>query len=221
MTEEMIVESSSAAGSEQPSKTPGSEHLVRAGVYRLLAALLVSPPTPALLATVRALHANDVENASKNSATSSAMNAAWNNLVQAAEAHSAEQIEAEYFALFIGLGRGELLPYASWYLTGFLMEKPLARLRNRLQEMGLSRQQGVNEPEDHVAALCETMSVIITESRLSFKQEQEFVETFVLSWMRRFFDDLREAESSEFYQAVADVGRQFMLIEQQWFDYPP
>jgi TorA maturation chaperone TorD len=145
---------------------------------------------------------------------------AWYQLQQVAQQAQPDQLEDEYFNLFIGLGRGELSPYASWYLTGFLMEKPLADLRTELLRLGFVRQNKVSEPEDHVAALCEVMSVIIAESELSFEEEKIFFTKYVAPWMGRFFNDLYHAQSATFYKPVGFLGKQFIDIEQRYFSMP-
>ena len=134
----------------------------RADVYRLLAALLAGPADQALLELLRSLESE--------ASAGTAMNSAWQALRTAAGNAGAKDIEQEYFNLFIGLGRGELVPYASWYVHGLLMEKLLASLRDELAVLGLERRDGVSEPEDHVAALCETMGMIIGDSELCLKE---------------------------------------------------
>ena len=117
------------------------------------------------------------------------------------------------------MGRGELVPYASWYVHGLLMEKLLASLRDELAVLGLERRDGVSEPEDHVAALCETMGMIIGDSELCLK-EVAFFETYLDPWMGRFFVDLEKAETAVFYKAVGRLGQQFLQLERQYFSLP-
>lgn len=183
----------------------------RADIYRLLAALLVGPPDQALLELLGNLEAE--------ATAGTAMNAAWQGLHAAAENSGVQEVEQEYFNLFIGLGRGELVPYASWYEHGVLMEKLLASLRNELAGLGFERRDGVSEPEDHVAALCEMMGMIICDSEL-FLRQTTFFETYLDCWMGRFFVDLSEAETAVFYKAVGRLGQQFMDLERQYFSLP-
>ena len=189
------------------------ENQARADVYRLLAAMLVSPPKEELLNIIRSI---DVDASNDDGSLTNA----WRNLKQAAQQIQADQLEDEFFNLFIGLGKGELSPYASWYLTGFLMEKPLADLRAELSRLGFLRQSNVREPEDHVSALCEVMAVIIAECVLSFDEEKAFFNKNIAPWMGRFFNDLCEAQSSAFYKPVGILGKQFIDIEQQYFSMP-
>jgi TorA maturation chaperone TorD len=182
------------------------EQRARAGVYSLLGALLSAPPTADLLTLLRGLDAG-----------AGALAPAWQGLKAAAGQALPQRLEEEFNALFIGLGRGELVPYGSWYLTGFLMEKPLATLRDRLRQLGYTRQEGVAEPEDHVAALCEVMAMTIAENRLTFSEQAGFFARHVGSWMPRFFQDLEKAESADFYRAVGNLGARLMAVEQQYF----
>ena len=131
-------------------------------------------------------------------------------------------IEREYHNLFIGVGRGELLPYASFYMTGFLNEKPLANLRDDMKKIGISRSANNSDPEDHIASLCEMMSGIITNrfyTALSFKQQNDFFATHLGPWAKHFFDDLTAAEYSVFYAPVGSLGKAFMEIETEAFKF--
>ena len=189
---------------------PGEQ--ARADVYRLLGALLAAPPGAALVETLRGITPAEVENGAP-------MTAAWEALQAAAAGATPAVLEDEYFNLFIGLGRGELVPYASFYIHGFLMEKVLASLRSDLAVLGISRRNGVAEPEDHAAALCETMGMIITGHGLQLKQSV-FFERYIGSWMGRFFEDLGAAGTADFYRAVALLGQQFLAVERQYFTMP-
>ncbi len=189
------------------------EHRTRAEVYRLLAALLASPPNDDLLEMIRNIEVVDPE-------TEKSLTNAWRMMKSAAQQVRADELTDEYFNLFIGLGKGELSPYASWYLTGFLMEKPLADLRSELSRLGFDRQSHVHEPEDHAATLCEVMSVIIAESVLSFEEEKRFFIQYIAPWMSRFFDDLGRAQTANFYKPVGFLGKQFIDIEQRYFSMP-
>ena len=184
----------------------------RADVYRLLGALLAGPPGAALIEMLRDITPDKAENGA-------AMTAAWQALKAAAERAAPAALEDEYFNLFIGLGRGELVPYASFYIHGFLMEKVLASLRDELAALGITRRNGVAEPEDHAAALCEIMGMIIAGHGLHL-QQLAFFERYVESWMGRFFEDLGTAETAEFYRAVALLGQQFLAVERQYFNLP-
>jgi TorA maturation chaperone TorD len=113
----------------------------------------------------------------------------------------------------------ELVPYASFYIHGLLMEKVLASLREELAGLGIERQAGVAEPEDHAAAVCEIMGMIISGHGLHCKQSA-FFEDYVGSWLGNFFTDLGAAEAAGFYRAVAQLGQQFLAVEQRYFSLP-
>jgi len=181
----------------------------RAEMYVLLGSLLAGPPDEAILEMLQEIDAGEGMDATP-------MTAIWQSLQAAARATDPERLADEYFRLFIGLGRGELVPYASFYIHGFLMEKVLASLRNELQQLGFELQEGISEPEDHVAALCETMGMIISESGLSLDEQSAFFRTYIESWMGAFFAELGEAESADFYRSVAQLGQQFLEIESQY-----
>ena len=193
-----------------PELEPGEQ--ARADVYRLLGALLAAPPDTALIELLR-----DIRPA--EDAADAAMTAAWQGLQAAAAAADPARLKDEYFSLFIGLGRGELVPYASFYIHGLLMEKVLASLREELAGLGIERQADVAEPEDHAAAVCEIMGMIISGHGLQFKQSA-FFEDYVASWLGRFFKDLGTAEAADFYRAVAQLGQQFLAVEQRYFSLP-
>jgi TorA maturation chaperone TorD len=202
-----MSEGSQPAG---PELEPGEQ--TRADVYRLLGALLAAPPDAALLGLLR-----DIRPAVD--AADAAMTAAWQGLQAAAADADPDRLKDEYFNLFIGLGRGELVPYASFYIHGLLMEKVLASLREELAGLGIERQADVAEPEDHAAAVCEVMGMIISEHGLHFKQTA-FFEDYVASWLGRFFADLGAAETADFYRAVAQLGQQFLAVEQRYLSLP-
>ncbi len=198
--------------SQPQCATPADEEArARAQIYHLFGALLAAPPDQAMLDAVGALAIED-------EADTPFVNVLRELRAVAANAKP-DVLQGEYFKLFIGLGRGELLPYASWYVQGALMERILASLRQDLKRMGFERQAEVHEPEDHVAALCETMGMIITEPGLSLEQFT-FFDTYIGSWMGKFFQDLEAAEGAEFYAVVGRLGRQFIDIEAHYFTLP-
>ncbi len=179
----------------------------RAQEYALLAALLVRAPDAALLKRLTGLRGND-----------SPLGMAHIALAEAASRATTEQVEREFFNLFIGVGRGELLPYGSYYLTGFLHERPLARLRDDLGKLGIERIEGNVEPEDHAATLCEIMAGLIGgQFDAQSGSDQEIFEKHMVSWMGRFFGDIEIAEAANFYRSVGTIGRLFMDIETEAF----
>lgn len=202
---------SAEADTMVPTEALNVEDRARADVYALLGALLARPPDASFLNLLRQIPVSDPSD-------DATMAAAWATLKQAAERAESEALKDEYHDLFIGLGRGELVPYGSWYLTGFLMEKPLAELRVDLERFGLQRQEEVREPEDHVAALCETMSLLIlSDAESGMQRQREFFEKHIAPWVQRFFGDLATAQSARFYRAVALLGERFFEVERDGF----
>jgi TorA maturation chaperone TorD len=138
-----------------------------------------------------------------------------------AHAADAAHVGREYFDLFIGLGRGELLPYGSYYLTGFLHDRPLARLREDLIRLGLERAAGQAEPEDHAAILCEVMAGLVSRRfPASPGADRMLFENHLSPWICRFFVDLEGAEAADFYRRVGTLGRIFIEIETEAFALP-
>jgi TorA maturation chaperone TorD len=138
----------------------------------------------------------------------------------AATAHEAsvEGVEREFFDLFIGIGRGEIVQYASFYLTGFLHERQLARLRNDLSRLGIGPADGVAEPEDHAGIVCETMAGLASgELPGPAGSDRLIFEKHMAPWIGRFFADIEAASAARFYRHVGTFGRLFQQIESEAF----
>ena len=187
-----------------------AEEALRANTYSLLATLLAAPPSQEVLTLLsgipRLANGDDSE-----------MAAAWQALRLAGERTAADRLDDEFHDLFIGVGRGELVPYGSWYMTGFMMDQPLALLRRDLANLGIERQDDVRDPEDHVAALCETMSIIINNGdEVPFDTQRRFFNDHLSQWLGRFFVDMQKAKSARFYRAVGHFGERFFELERQY-----
>jgi TorA maturation chaperone TorD len=183
----------------------------RAQEYALLATLLARSPAAHLMARLARLRGD-----------ASALGAAHAVLGEAAARADIAEVEREYFDLFIGLGRGDLLPYASYYLTGFLHGRPLARLRADLSRLGLEQTEGQSEPEDHAASLCEIMAMIAGGSiQAPVGTDRELFEKHLAPWIRRFFTDLEQCPRADFYARVGALGRTFVDIETEAFALQP
>lgn len=183
------------------------EQQYRAAAYGMLAALLRDVPDAALMNQVAKF--SGVDEGGDEMALSMSL------LGLAAERCSVESVNDEYHALFIGIGRGELLPYGSFYLTGFLMEKPLGDLRDDLDRLGYEREAEVHEPEDHVAALCEVMAMLIQDGS-SIDTQRVFFVSHINSWFKQFFTEMSTADNAVFYKAVARFGAAFLEIEKRY-----
>lgn len=186
------------------------EDLWRAQIYALLGRALARRPDTALLTALGQLRGDE-----------SPMGRALAALADAARSTSLERAQDEYDALFIGLPRGELVPYASFYRTGFLYERPLAKLRGDMQKLGYARADNVPEPEDHMGALCELMAMLIQggEGRgpAELPTQERLFRQHLAPWAERFFTDLEKASSAKLYQPLGTIGRLFMIIETQAF----
>lgn len=187
------------------------EDRLRAETYILLALLLATPPTSEVLDIVADLQGGD-----------NVFGNAINALAVAAQGVNAGDLDREYTELFVGVPMGALVPHASYYLTGALFSKPLARLRMDMSRLGIARARTVNEPEDHIAGLCEMMAGLIlgafSDQPASLSEQKDFFETHLQSWAPRFFEDLESTEAADFYTAVGNLGCHFLKIERQAFD---
>ena len=182
----------------------------RAQEYALLSVLLARAPDADLLARLAQLRGDP-----------SPLGLAHAALAEAAADAQVTDVEREFFDLFIGIGRGELLPYGSYYLTGFLHERPLARLREFLAKVGIERVSGEAEPEDHAAILCEIMAELAS-GRFDAEPgtDQELFEKHIAPWMGRFFVDLERTEHANLYRRIGTLGRVFVEIESEAFALP-
>jgi TorA maturation chaperone TorD len=194
-------------GTEDASEELDEVEAARAREYALLAALLSRAPNADLLARLSNLRGD-----------ATPLGIAHVDLAEAASRFEVARVEREFFNLFIGLGRSEMMPYGSYYLTGFLHERPLARLREDLAAFGIERRQGQAEPEDHAGILCEIMSGLI-DGRLPAPagSEQQIFQKHLAPWIGRFFADLERAEGADFYRRVGTLGRVFVEIETEAF----
>jgi TorA maturation chaperone TorD len=191
------------------------EDLARADMYALIARLLYSPDGQLL----RAIAAADEIVADGANAP---LAEAWRALAAAAQACDEEAVEEEYEKLFIGVGRPEVMLFGSYYLAGFMMEKPLALLRDDLAKLGFARDESVHEPEDHLSALCDVMRYLITgdENRdaAGLEQQKQFFARYIQTWYQRFCDAVRETEAANFYRHVARFIKVFFNIETESFE---
>lgn len=186
------------------------EDALRAQWYALLARLLGAPPERDLLDELAQLQGGEGE-----------LGEALSALARAAAATDPGSVKQEFFDLFVGVGQGELVPYGSYYLTGFLHEKPLAKLREDMGKLGIARADEVKEPEDGIASEMETMAALITGAfgePADLATQRRIFDTHIAPWAPRFFEDLEAAQNARFYMPVGTLGRLFMAIEAQAFE---
>lgn len=201
-----------AAGRSPEAEAGPREDEWRANTYALLGALLAAPASEQLLELLQRVDGADARH--------EPLSEAWQMLRLAARDSDPRAVDDEYHDLFIGLGQGELVPYGSWYMTGSLMDRPLVYLRQDLAQLGIERQEGVHEPEDHVSALCEAMHVIVQAPDIPWDWQRRFFREHLAPWMELFFQDLQQARTACFYTAVGRLGEAFMKLETRYLDMP-
>ncbi|MFC3616669.1 molecular chaperone [Lutimaribacter marinistellae] len=185
------------------------EDRLRAEFYDFLGRLLAAPPDGPLLSSMAGLQGDESD-----------LGQAVQAMARVAKVTRSEAAEREFNALFIGLGRGELLPYASYYLTGFLNEKPLSQLRQDMAARRMTRAPNVYEPEDNIASLMEMMAGMILGrfgAPAALTDQRLFWNRHIGPWAGHFFTDLEAAENSVLYASVGTAGRLFIEIEREGF----
>ena len=190
------------------------EETARAELYGLLSQLYYAAPSPELLSALRVA-------VTEAPANGGFLQEPWQQLVAASRALSDAEIAQEFDRLFGGVGKPEVFLYGSHYLSGFLNEKPLARLRTDLQQLGLARDEVMPETEDHVAYLLEVMRYLIAGDDVAvcnLTSQREFFSTHLQPWVLQLCDALAAQPQARFYAAVAHFTRAFVSVETQGFD---
>jgi TorA maturation chaperone TorD len=190
------------------------EETARAELYGLLALLYYAQPAPDLIAQLRVA-------VTEAPAAGGFLEEPWRALVGAARELDDASIAAEYTTLFGGVGKPEVYLFGSFYLSGFLNEKPLAALRADIAELGLARMDAMSETEDHIAYLCEVMRYLIAGDDVAvanLTRQQAFFATHVQPWALRMCDALQAHPKARFYAALAALTRAFLAVEAQGFD---
>lgn len=200
------------AGGVGEQAQPPEEEMLRARFYALLARLLAKPLDTAMLARLRDMEGDDETDLGRALATISRL----------ARGTSLETAEDEFTKLFYGQGQGgELLPYKSYYLTGFVYERPLAELRSDMERLGIARGGLPGEPEDHIAFICDIMHELIAGRAgvaASLAEQAAFFQAHLAPFAERFFTDMEGAEAAVLYMPVGTIGRLFMDIESHAFE---
>jgi TorA maturation chaperone TorD len=190
------------------------EETARSELYGLLALVFYAPPTSELIADLRAA-------ATDAPAAGAFLEEPWRALVGAARELSDDAIRSEYNTLFGGMGKPEVYLYGSHFLSGFLNEKPLAKLRTDLASLGLARDDAMSETEDHIAYLCEVMRYLIASDDVAvanLTRQREFFATHLQPWVNTLCDDLEGHPRARFYAALGGLTRAFVAVEAQGFD---
>lgn len=198
------------------------EEQARADFYALLARLYADAPDAALLAAIASAPALGLSTLIDTAESRGArLPAAWDTLRAASSVTGADAAVQEYVQLFVGVGKSEINPHASHWLTGFMMEKPLAEVRATLASLGLGRRADVTMVEDHVAALFETMRVLVTGhgtiAPFPAAEQRRFLERHIWPWIDRFCAALQSSTIANYYARVAQFTETFMALEQESF----
>ena len=193
------------------------EETARSELYGLLALIYYAPPATELIAKLRLA-------VTEAPAAGAFLEEPWRVLVGLAREMSDNAIQDEYNALFGGVGKPEVYLYASHFLSGFLNEKPLVRLRTELAQLGLARADAMLDTEDHIAYLCEVMRYLIagdTGAVANLTRQRAFFTSYLQPWVLSLCDDLQQHPKAQFYAALAELTRAFMAVETQGFDMLP
>lgn len=191
-------------------RSVAEEDRLRADIYGFLGKHLFASPSLADIDQIAELRGDDTE-----------FGRAFENLAAIATGSDPATLRDEYDALFIGVGRGELVPYGSYYLTGFLNEKPLARLRATMARLGIARSTDVKEPEDHIATLMQMMAGLIRGdygAPADHATQRQMFQDHIAPWASHFYADLTKAKNARFYKPLGQIGGLFMGIESAAFD---
>ena len=190
------------------------EETARAELYGLLSQLYYAAPDATLLAALRVA-------VTEAPTDGGFLQEPWLQLVGAARAQDDAAIAQEFDRLFGGVGKPEVFLYGSRYLSGFLNEKPLARLRTDLDRLGLARDDSMSETEDHIAYLCEVMRYLIAgddAAVCNLTAQRDFFATHLQPWVVQLCDALAAQPQARFYAALAQFTRAFVSVEAQGFD---
>ena len=200
-----------------PTTSALDEETARAEIYGLLAQLFYSPPSPETMAALRVA-------VTEAPAQGAFLEEPWRQVVGAARECTDRQVAEEYDALFGGVGKPEVYLFGSHYMSGFLNEKPLARLRETLAALGLGRDEAMPETEDHVAYVCEVMRYLIAGDDVSVSnlaRQRDFFAAHVQPWIGALCDAINAHPKARFYARLADFTRAFANVEAQGFDMLP
>lgn len=203
-----------SALSMPPASSALDEETARAELYGLLAALYYAPPEPELLAQLRVA-------VTEAPAAGGFLEEPWRELVGVARELDDEALRLEYNALFGGIGKPEVYLYGSHFLSGFLNEKPLARLRTDLTRLGLARDETMSETEDHFAYACEVMRFLIAGDNVevaNLTNQKAFFADHVQPWVNQMCEAITAHHKARFYARLATLTQAFISVEAQGFD---
>lgn len=196
------------------SNSGEQEELARAEVYGLLANLFYAPPSAEMFEQLQVA-------VTEAPAAGAFLEGSWSEVVAASRRLTLGAVSDEFVALFGGVSKPEICLYGSWFITGYLNQKPLVDLRSDLSRLGLERPPSVLETEDHLASLCEVMRFLIAGDDLGISNlagQQRFYNDHMRAWVERLCDLITAHPRADFYRALADFSRDFFAVEAQGFD---
>lgn len=200
-------------GKRAPAIPP--EDLARADMYALIANLFYGPPAEGLLAALLSVGDPDGQGETE-------LRSAWRELQSAAKVADPARLKEEFDTLFISTGQAPVLPYGSYYLSGFLNERPVVDVIDQLREMGFARRESVSEPEDHISALCDVMRLLILGSEDSepsnLDAQRKFYDRHIKPWYGRLTQDIMRTADADFYRHVAKFAQAFLDVESESFE---
>jgi TorA maturation chaperone TorD len=189
------------------------EDKARADFYALISRLFYAGPDAGLLAAIAG--ADEIAGEAENVALAQA----WKSLILAAAAMDAEAAQEEYDSVFVGTGKAQITPYTSHYLAESMKENVLVRLRAELAAMGLERDRGAAEYEDHFSGLCEVMRhLIFLESDVAVQKQKTFYLAYLVPCYASFCAAVTASPNTNFYKYVARFTKAFLDVETASFE---
>ena len=200
-----------SAGDDLQERKPLSEEDAgRAHLYALIGRLFYDAPDSILLAQLCRAEAEPAGN-------NAPLDRAWQSLRDACGHAYPVAVKQEYDSLFVGVGKSEVTPYTSHYVTGNSPDRHLVRLRERLDQLGLARRSATFEVEDHVSGICDVMRILIEDGH-ALPEQSLFFKEFVYAGVTPFCDAVAIATSAVFYRPVAEFAHAFLEVERQAFE---
>jgi TorA maturation chaperone TorD len=188
------------------------EDEARAAIYGLVARLFYAPPGQDVLAQV--LHSGVFEGSEAPVAL------AWRELADASRNAFPVVLENEHTALFVGTGKAEVTPYLTHYTIKYATDNPLVELRQQLSRWGMRRKESANEPEDHIAGICEAMRFAIAVQQRNIEEQKMFFDSYIYRGGVAFCSAVTASDKADFYRRVAHFTREFLELEREAFGMP-
>ena len=183
-----------------------AEEQARANFYGLLARLFYAPPDAALLQAI------GLEKLEGDLAQP------WEELKRAAAQADPEAVREEYETAFVGTGKTPVTLYSTAYTIRYSNEVPLAELRGELARLGLARRAEAREPEDHIAALCDTMRHLVAEQKKDLEEQRRFFNRWIHPAVEPLCSAIERSDKTAFYKPVARFANRFCTLEHMAFE---